>query len=228
MSDQVEQWIGELLNMYDGNDKMTEKQIKVLAAAVEVFSEKGFAAASTSEIAQKAGVAEGTIFRHYKTKKDLLLSIVAPMMSKLLAPFVLRDFVKVLDVPHTRFEEFIRAVMKNRVEFVKKHLPVLKILVQEIPFHPELREQFKEHVANKLLERVVPIIERYQAAGQIVRLPPLSVIRLTASTVIGFLFARYFLAPESDWDDEAEIETTIRFIMHGLAVEPKSPNPTGN
>jgi AcrR family transcriptional regulator len=221
----VDQWIGELLNMYDGNDKMTEKQIKVLAAAVEVFSEKGFAAASTSEIAQKAGVAEGTIFRHYKTKKDLLLSIVAPMMSKLLAPFVLRDFVKVLDVPHTRFEEFIRAVMKNRVEFVKKHLPVLKILIQEIPFHPELREQFKEHVANKLFERVVPIIERYQAAGQIVRLPPLSVIRLAASTVIGYLFARYFLAPESDWDDEAEIEATIGFIMRGLAAGPDNPNP---
>ena len=212
--------------MYDENEKMTEKQIKVLAAAVEVFSEKGFAAASTSEIAQKAGVAEGTIFRHYKTKKDLLLSIVAPMMTKLLAPFVLRDFVKVLDVPHTRFEDFVRAVIKNRIEFAKKHLPVLKILVQEIPFHPELREQFKEHVAKKVLERVVPIIERYQAAGQIVRLPPLSVIRLTASTVIGFLFARYFLAPESDWDDEAEIETTIRFIMRGLAAVPDNPNPS--
>lgn len=80
----MEQWIHELNNIDDG--KMTQKQFKIIEAAIEVFAEKGYAGSSTSEIAQKAGVAEGTIFRHYKTKKDLLLSIVSPMMSKLIAP----------------------------------------------------------------------------------------------------------------------------------------------
>src|SRR4051794_38999386 len=91
MSEEMEHWVAEMLRVNDSDTKMTDKQIKIIKAAVETFSEKGYAASSTSEIAQKAGVAEGTIFRHYKTKKDLLLSIVAPMMAKLIAPFVLKD-----------------------------------------------------------------------------------------------------------------------------------------
>lgn len=50
-------------------EKMTPKQIAILEAAIEIFSDKGYSAAATSEIAQKAGVAEGTIFRYYKTKR---------------------------------------------------------------------------------------------------------------------------------------------------------------
>src|SRR5690554_2141452 len=73
MQQSNEQWIEQLLKMND-DVKMTEKQSRIIQAAVEIFSEKGYAASSTSEIAQKAGVAEGTIFRHYKTKKDLLMS----------------------------------------------------------------------------------------------------------------------------------------------------------
>jgi AcrR family transcriptional regulator len=82
----------ELLNQ---DETLTEKQKKILESAIEIFAEKGYSATSTSEIAKKAGVAEGTIFRHYKTKKELLLSIVAPTMAKLVAPFVIKDLNKV-------------------------------------------------------------------------------------------------------------------------------------
>lgn len=62
-------WIQELLQIGGKEGQFSEKQLKILEAAVEMFAEKGYAATSTSEIAKKAGVAEGTIFRHYKTKK---------------------------------------------------------------------------------------------------------------------------------------------------------------
>jgi AcrR family transcriptional regulator len=217
VSDQVDQWVAELVRLSDEDDKMTEKQLKIIQAAVEMFAEKGYAATSTSEIAQRAGVAEGTIFRHYKTKKDLLLSIVTPVMSKLMAPFVLRDLYKVLDSEYARYEDFVRALLLNRMEFVKKYLPVLKIMIHEIPFHPELQAQFKEHVGKQVVQRIRAIVVHFQEQGQIVDMPPYSVMRLTASAIIGFLLARFVLIPEYDWDDPQEIEHTIRFIMHGLS-----------
>jgi AcrR family transcriptional regulator len=213
---EVEEWLAELLKLQDEDDKITEKQVKILQAAVEIFSEKGYAATSTSEIAQKAGVAEGTIFRHYKTKKELLLSIVAPMMTKLIAPFVLRDFHKVLDAPYAKFEDFLRAVIVNRMEFVRKNLPILKILVQEIPFHPELKEQFVEQVGKKVLDRFTRVAEHFQKKGDLIDLPSVTMIRLAASTVAGFLVSRFLIAPDLAWDDEKEIEITIHFIMYGL------------
>src|SRR5690554_2901585 len=104
-----DQWVKELLKLNDSDEKMTDKQLKIIQAAIETFSEKGYAASSTNEIAQKAGVAEGTIFRHYRTKRDLLFSIVAPILSKLISPFMLRDFTKVIDVPYPTYEDFLRA-----------------------------------------------------------------------------------------------------------------------
>ncbi|MEF3310215.1 helix-turn-helix domain containing protein [Paenibacillus sp. GYB004] len=218
MSDQMELWLQEQLKFYDEDEKKTEKQLRILSAAIEVFAEKGYAASSTSEIAQKAAVAEGTIFRHYKTKKELLLSILAPMMTKLLAPFVLRDFTKVLDADYASYEQFLRAVIVNRIEFVKKHLPVVKILLQEIPFHPELKEQFLDAVAGQVLGRLTPIIEKFQANGQIVTIPSKTALRLTGSAILGFLAMRYMLLPHLEWEDEQEIEHTIQFILYGLST----------
>lgn len=197
-------------------DELTDKQKRIIVAAIESFSEKGYAATSTSEIAKKAGVAEGTIFRHYKTKRDLLMSIVAPMMAKLIAPFIMKDFNKVLYQQFDLFEDFLKALIENRRDFLQKNYPIVKIMLQEIPFQPELKEQFLEHVAKKTFERITRIIEHYQEKGQIMEMPSESAARLAITTVLGYLFARYLFLPEIEWDDALEIERTTHFIMHGL------------
>lgn len=198
-------------------DGLTEKQKNILAAATEAFAEKGFAATSTSEIAKKAGVAEGTIFRHYKTKKDLLLSIVSPMMVKLMAPIIMKDLNKVLDHRYEKFEDFLRAMLENRAKFLQENLPIIRILIQEIPFHAELKEQFIEHIGIRVLTRFKEIIEYYQAKEQIIDLPSETVIRLTASTAIGLFATKYVIAPEDGWDECVEVERTIQFLMSGLS-----------
>ncbi|WP_371933371.1 TetR/AcrR family transcriptional regulator [Halobacillus litoralis] len=65
-------WVETLEQTTEEDRKLTPKQEQILKAAVEIFAEKGYASSSTSEIAAKANVAEGTIFRHYKTKKRTL------------------------------------------------------------------------------------------------------------------------------------------------------------
>ena len=47
---------------------------QILGAAFEVFAQKGFSRATTEEIATKAGISQGLIFKHYKTKKELFLA----------------------------------------------------------------------------------------------------------------------------------------------------------
>lgn len=205
--------IGEIFNE-DG--ELTERQKKILAAATEIFAEKGFAATSTSEIAKKAGVAEGTIFRHYKTKKTLLLSIVTPLMIKMIGPVVIKDLNKVLNHKYETFEDFVRAMIANRKEFLEKNLPIIQVFIQEIPFHPELRERFIEHVGLKVFALLIETIEYYQSKGQIIDMPASAVVRLTGSTIIGYFLTKYAIAPKTEWADDAEIEGMIQFLMNGL------------
>lgn len=205
--------------LFEQEEPFTEKQQKIVEAAIEMFAEKGYASTSTSQIAKKAGVAEGTIFRHYKTKKDLLLSIVSPTMAKLIAPFVIRDINKVLDAKYERYEDFLKAMILNRQEFLKDNMTVFKILIQEIPFHPELKEQFKEHIARKIFEKFTALVDHYKEKGQIIDLPSPSVVRFSATSIFGLLLVRYVFLPEEDWDDEKEIEMTVQMIMNGVGKE---------
>lgn len=55
---------------------------RILAAAEKVFADKG-SAASTEEVAVAAGVAIGTVFRHFPTKADLLAAIVKDLLARL-------------------------------------------------------------------------------------------------------------------------------------------------
>lgn len=51
---------------------MKEKEQKILDAALKLFVERGFHGTSTAEIAKTAGVATGTLFHYFKTKKELI------------------------------------------------------------------------------------------------------------------------------------------------------------
>jgi AcrR family transcriptional regulator len=55
---------------------MTEKQEKILQAALELFAKEGYNATSTSKLAKHAGVSEGLIFRHFTNKEGLLQAIL--------------------------------------------------------------------------------------------------------------------------------------------------------
>lgn len=198
--------------------ELTPKQAKIVQAAIEIFSEKGFAATSTSEIAKRAGVAEGTIFRHYRTKKDLLISIVMPVLSKFAVPFMAEKFLNEVfkEENYTDIEKLLTTLMYNRYEFMKKNVPLIKIVLQEMAYHSELQESFKKAFAEKSIPRFRKVIEKFQAEGKIVDFPVEVVLRLTASTIMGYLITRFIILPDYPWDDDKEMEYTIQFIRNGL------------
>lgn len=50
---------------------------QLLDAAAAVFTERGYSGATTKEIARRAGVSEGTIYRHYADKRELFVAVFA-------------------------------------------------------------------------------------------------------------------------------------------------------
>jgi AcrR family transcriptional regulator len=205
--------------VFKDDEQLTEKQKGILAAATELFAEKGYAATSTSEIAKKAGVAEGTIFRHYKSKKDLLLTIVSPTMIKVISPMVKKDINKVLDKEFDTFQDFLRAMIANRIKFVKTNISLLRIFIQELPFHEELKKQVIEHIGKDVLRKLREIVRHYQEKGQIIEMHPDTIIRVAASSTLSYILARYVIFPEAEWDEEAEIEGMIHILSNGIAVK---------
>ncbi|HYJ33058.1 MAG TPA: helix-turn-helix domain-containing protein [Candidatus Binatia bacterium] len=56
--------------------KSDDRRSQILAAALDVFAELGFHGARTRDLAEKAGVSEALLFRHFPTKEDLVRAIL--------------------------------------------------------------------------------------------------------------------------------------------------------
>lgn len=205
----------ELIILDNIKDGMTEKQISVLLTAIDLFSEKGYEATSTSEIAKKANVAEGTIFRYYKTKKDLLFAIPAVLSKASLFETFFNDFNELWNSDHENFENFLRKLVLNRKRFVSETMPILKVIIQELSFHPELRNKILNTVLFPAVNRFIIIIDKFKNKGEIIDIPSTSIVNLIATSVFGYFFVHNIALPELKQDD-GELDYLIQYILNGL------------
>lgn len=63
-----------LVTNFDGVDRWSRTHEALRRAALTLFAERGYESTATAEIAERAGVSEMTLFRHFPTKEALLLA----------------------------------------------------------------------------------------------------------------------------------------------------------
>lgn len=136
---------------------------EICAAALEVFAEKGFAAAKLDEIARRAGVSKGTLYLYFKDKEDLFRAVVrdaiAPNIGTITANLSATD-APLADV-----------VRKFLVGFAEREarLPlgaVAKMVIGESRNFPELARVWHDEVASNAIGAVAALIERAQQRGE--------------------------------------------------------------
>lgn len=71
--------------MEESSERQRVRRQQITDAAIAVFAEKGFHQARVSDVAAKAGVADGTIYLYFRNKEDILLSIFEEKMDLLIA-----------------------------------------------------------------------------------------------------------------------------------------------
>ncbi|MEG0267511.1 MAG: helix-turn-helix domain-containing protein [Carnobacterium sp.] len=67
------------------NNSLTPKMRDILQASLKLFAGKGYSNTSTKDIAKAANVAEGTIFKHFGSKENLLYATLIPLLKHTLA-----------------------------------------------------------------------------------------------------------------------------------------------
>jgi AcrR family transcriptional regulator len=198
--------------------ELTEKQWNILKAALVVFTEKGYSAATTSEIARIAGVAEGTIFRHFKTKKDILLATIIPLMQNLVGPASAHSLRELLvENENLPFEEVLFIIMEDRQKHLLKILPLLKVIFVESNFHPELREVLVNGVALPNQEFFLRFIEQRQKNGELRRdIDAWVLTRSLVGAVAFYLFSKsFFQNREQGRENRQELKGIIDLFLTG-------------
>jgi AcrR family transcriptional regulator len=114
--------------------KSEDKRNAILDAATRLFAERGLTAAPTSEISERAGVAEGTLFTYFKTKDDLINALYREIKLEL-ADAMMSDFPRKKNV-RTRlrhvWDRYVNWGIANpRQRKVLARLQVSEVLTKE-------------------------------------------------------------------------------------------------
>lgn len=130
----------------------------IFQAAVDVFSHSGFDQAKVDEIAQKAGVAKGTIYYHFRSKEELFLGMISEGLEKLV-DFVERN-IRISEDPIVQLEQVVRA----QLVFFAENAKLAKIILQEAFGTKERQQEFRHHVRD-YLRLIEGLLEKGQAQG---------------------------------------------------------------
>ena len=188
---------------------------EICAAALDVFAEKGFAAARLDEIAQRAGVSKGTLYLYFKDKADLFRAVVRDTV----APNIdlVRTMIEGADLP---FPDVIRMFLPRFAALTSQARvgAVAKMVIGESRNFPELAKVWHDEVVSKALGLIGGLIERGQAKGDVrAGDPRLLTFTLMGPMVMGLLW-RETLQPAggAPLDLEALAAQHAEIVLAGL------------
>jgi len=127
--------------------QLTQKS-KILRAAERLFAQKGFYLTTLDDIAGSADLAKGTIYLHFKNKRDLFISIIERKLDLLLKK--IKEGVREEGSP----AEEIKKATKAHLKFLEKNRNFFKIL-------QTLSEEYKKEMEKELAERVIKKNAKY-------------------------------------------------------------------
>ena len=196
----------------DFKEQMIEaRRTQILLGAAQVFAKKGFHKSTTKEIAQAAGVAEGTIYNYFDNKRELLLAMVEMVATQSLKSLI-------VDQPPDDPREFLTLVIRDRLQLIRDQGHLMLPLVAEIFSDEKLREGVYSQILRPLMNLVEQHLQHHMDVGKLRQVNPIIITRafmgtLVVNTLIKFsgIDPRY-----EDIADEELIDEIISLFLDGV------------
>lgn len=122
-----------------------QTRTRILQAAQRLFAAKGFEGTTTRDLAQIAGVAEGTLFRHFANKKAILVEVATSGWVDILTDLL-------TELSEMGSYKAVAQVMRRRMCNLQKNADIMRVCFMEVQFHPDLRDRIQAEIIDKMTE----------------------------------------------------------------------------
>ena len=143
---------------------MEEKELEILLAATEEFSEKGFFQTKTEDIANRAGVSKGLVFHYFKSKKNLYNQVVKVAIQKLEELFDYTQF------PNDSLVNLFDYSLKRKFEIAESHAAEMALMLDVYGNLEKLPEELQKEIFE-YIEKMKT--DSYEMIAQIIRQMPI-------------------------------------------------------
>jgi AcrR family transcriptional regulator len=195
-----------------GAQPATSRRERILAAAIAVFAEAGFQAASTRRIAEVAGVTDPLLFYHFKSKADLYLAAVQDQIGKLREG--LEHALAQVDEPQAQLRTFVEVYLRYFIDLE----PGLTVTLRELyGVPPHIYEAIVRTHAQATTVRLEAILATGVERGVF---RPLNV-RACAEAILGILhiFIRAQARRPGAFTREEMIGQVLDYYLRGLLAD---------
>ena len=204
--------------------RKADRPDEIVAAALEIFAEKGFAAARLDDIAARAGVSKGAIYLYFATKEDIFRAVV----DQGVGPNI--DAVLDLAASAPSFFGLARGATQMIAQ-VMSATPVggiVKMVIGEAGNFPELARIWYERLVAPALATMTGAVAAGQARGEVRPGDPrLYAVSLISPLLVGVIFRETFAPVGGEaFDLPALAAQHVETLLRGMSPDP-SPRPEG-
>jgi AcrR family transcriptional regulator len=200
--------------LQDYSEVSPDKEVRIINAAINIFSEKGFEATRTKEIAERAGIAEGTIFRYFPTK-DAILERMVPLLIRVMLPRISGPIDRIL-LAHTTdsVEEIWFAILTDRIQMIRDNGRFIRSVLPELIHRAPLLEQMKTSIVPLIDQYIVKVIDYGVARGELSKTLDHQIV---LQQMLGFILS-YSMFGEEDTEKTAQnVRLFLNYAMRGWA-----------
>ncbi|MEV7093249.1 TetR/AcrR family transcriptional regulator [Amycolatopsis sp. NPDC051045] len=182
---------------------------EIVAAAAKVMREQGYAHATTKVIARTAGYSEAMLYKHFRDKTDLFLSVMAeelPALGAALAELT-------ADPGRAPLRDNLVRVARLGLAFYLEGFPIAVSVFSSRELLRSHRERLGEHGPHVLPAAVAGYLRAEQALG---RIKASTDVEAAASMLLGACFHQAFLATFEEREPADRADRLADVLLAGL------------
>ncbi len=190
-----------------------ERREEIIQSALELAAEVGVKKVTTQAIADRVGIAQPTVFRHFRTRDEIFAGAIAWLADRL---FGVLDATLGSDLPPDRKLE---RLIRTQLAFVARHKGLPRLLFSDrLHLESPTLKKTVQKVMGRYTARVAGVIREGMIAGCFrEELEPDTAARFVAATLQG-LIVRWSIF-DFEFSLEAEADALWRFLHAALGRE---------
>lgn len=188
---------------------------ELLAAALDLFVEKGYAATRLEDVASRAGVSKGTLYLYYENKEALFKAVI----QEGIVPVIAEN--EAIAAQHTGSSfDLMKKLLANWWTKIglTTFAGIPKLMVAEARNFPELGRYYVENVINRGRALVGSALKRGMESGEFRRMDVETTIDVVIAPILMLLIWRYSMSccVGSEGNPQLYLQIHEDLLQHGL------------
>ncbi len=195
-----------------------ETQEKILDSAIRHFAQKGYNGTKTADIAKDSGVSEGTVFKYYSTKKDILRSAMKKIVHEIIPGIMFgseEDLQSLIHSMDTKRE--LKQFFKVRIEKVNENIDAFRVLINELQYHEDIMNEYTGQFIPKVIKKMEGFFILGIAKGIFRSIDPHAAARSMVGMVAVIILEKNVLKKPIELDKELDIVLDV--FLNGIYIK---------